>query len=614
MAANSWEPHSLTFLILRAIPWRHDATKPRLAGSPTAEVFIRGAKMGLSVVVVLACFCTAAVGSVIACTPVRQDVSAVPFCHPVGEQEESCNSDIPFLYDNKKIECFGDGINRVLIYEIASESFTATGTVGYCPQSSHSTSFGNCITPSGTMGSTNLSITYSFSPINLVYYNITVRISLPDSSNAHVGAYGIQLTTKQNGASCVCINSSFTNEHSFILQYKKNEGPITIKADTFPRTLTSPAVKERILPPSDCADYERIPYDKETCGLPQYEKPRNVRLRCNATHTNISWDTPYYRAPGELNPTHHSEPDLDTYYLTVITCNGQKNYFTIRNSTEVTLNTSKNFDFILYGYSPCSGLFDYHNGTLSGVVGCSLPAMCADTSQDSEAPCCVALPCPTPIPTPTRGSSNGPGNEHPVVYYIAGSAVGFILIVIITIVLCIIGCYKTQHTPISVTYGPLGTKSPSPCACSALVMYSLNSPELEKCTIAQHLGPDLQGIESFLLDTRLPKQTVVDWITERYEQANAVFCVCNKEFSDDWESDSTGVHCSDSAIAIRTLRKLFEGDIVAGTKTPRRYAVVLTKPTDENFIPSILRGLPRFIMSDSPALAKFAGLRVTSPV
>ena len=67
-------------------------------------------------------------------------------------------------------------------------------------------------------------------------------------------------------------------------------------------------------------------------------------------------------------------------------------------------------------------------------------------------------------------------------------------------------------------------------------------------------------------------------------------------------------------MVVRTLRKLFEGDIAAGAKMPKRYAVVLTKPTDEDVIPPILRALPRFNMSDSRALAGFVGLKVESLV
>ena len=39
-------------------------------------------------------------------------------CHPVGEQEESCNTDISFfydlslLYDKKLIDCFGESVNN----------------------------------------------------------------------------------------------------------------------------------------------------------------------------------------------------------------------------------------------------------------------------------------------------------------------------------------------------------------------------------------------------------------------------------------------------------------------------------------------------------------------
>jgi hypothetical protein len=577
-----------------------------------------------SVIVVLSCLCyccIAAARTAIACGPVRQDTSAAPelICHPVGEQEESCNSDVPFLSDKKLKDCFGDSVNNYVgetslvedgsRYELADlRNFTKTGTVGYCPQSPNSMPFGKCITPSGSIGSTKLNITHNFSPYNYLHYNLTIRV---DSLNAYVEAYGLLLT--RNGVTtCVCINASFTNEYSFILGYGEYTS-VEVKVDTFPRTLTSAVVKT-IVPPTDCADYERgIAFDEQTCGLPQYEKPRNVSLRCNSTHTNISWDMPYYREPGEVISTSHSEPDIDTYYLTVSTCDGQKNYFTIRNSTEITINTSMNFDFLLYGYSPCSGFYEYKRRNLHDVLGCSQPAGCTDV-QDSEMPCCLASPLSV-CPTPTPSASSIPGDEHLVVY-ILPSAGGMILTMIILIAVIAV-CYRilrNKPTRVTYIYCPVAKKSPSPCAFSALIMYSPNTPELEKNAITQQLGPDLQGVESFLLTTRLPRQALIHWITEKYEKSDAVFCICNEEFREDWESDSAGTHCSDDAVVVRTLRKLFEGDIAPGAKMPKRYAVVLTKPRDEDVIPSILRGLPRFNMSDSRALAGFVGLKVESLV
>ena len=133
-----------------------------------------------SVVVVLSCLCyccIAAARTAIACGPVRQDTSAASelFCHPVGEQEESCNSDVSFPYEEKLPECFGrsvyDFVGETSLvddgsrYELAGlRNFTKTGTVGYCPQSPNSMSFGKCITPSGSIGSMKLNITHNFSP------------------------------------------------------------------------------------------------------------------------------------------------------------------------------------------------------------------------------------------------------------------------------------------------------------------------------------------------------------------------------------------------------------------------------------------------------------------
>ena len=176
-------------------------------------------------------------------------------------------------------------------YELVDlRNFTKTGTVGYCPQSPDSMPFGKCITPSGSIDSMKLNITHTFSPYKHFYYNLTIRVNLPDSSNACVEAYGLLLIRKpRGGTTCVCINASFTNEYSIILEYGTYTS-VEVEVDTFPHTLTSAAV-ETIVPPTDCADYKHgIAFDKQTCGLPQYEKPRNVTLRCNSTHTNISWD------------------------------------------------------------------------------------------------------------------------------------------------------------------------------------------------------------------------------------------------------------------------------------------------------------------------------------
>ena len=142
--------------------------------------------VGCSIVLSCLCYCCiAAARTAIACGPVRQNTSAAPelICHPVGEQEESCNSDISFLYDKKLTDCFGESVNNYVgetsrvedgsRYELADlRNFTKTGTVGYCPQSPNCMPFGKCITPSGSIGNTKLKITHNFSPYNLCYYNL----------------------------------------------------------------------------------------------------------------------------------------------------------------------------------------------------------------------------------------------------------------------------------------------------------------------------------------------------------------------------------------------------------------------------------------------------------
>lgn len=572
---------------------------------------------GVGLLVVLAfsscCqYCTAAeAASAIACEAVQDDAPG-PSCLPVNESEPSCNGN--FEYSKKMTDCFGY-INNPLDLQYPVENglrvepfylknFTQTGKVGYCPRDP-SIQSGSCVPFIREYNVDNLNVTHSFFPINLQYYNLFIKFNSPDLDP--VEAYGIFITYTGNLlGDCVCINSSYTHEFNLTLAYMPNTKNvrINISVNTFPRMLSRRYEILNIVPPRHCADYEHnIPYDAHTCGLPRYEKPRNVTFQCNATHVNISWAKPHYKEPGTGTDR---DPDIDAYYLTITTCDEHdKHYFIIRNTTEVIINTSRNFDFVLYAYSECSGFFEYQLKQ-AGNVGCSQPTECSN--EDQETSCCVVLRSPTP----TVSTPSSPTPTH--VYLVPACASAGIVVILITaviVIVCLIFYRKSRPRPTGIHLAYCRVqKSPSPYEYSVLIIYSPSTPEKEERVILQSLGPHLleRGIRSAIPVLRQPKQTLIDWISEHYEKADAVFCVCNEEFSRDWNDSSASPHNNDNSVAVRTLKQLFEGDLHVrkGRASLSRYAVLLTKHNDETLIPPLLRTQPRFDISDTPALAEFA--------
>ena len=541
------------------------------------------------------------------CDPVDTQ-NAGASCLPVKAEEASCaKRDISFDYSTQLDRCFGEGKDKEYDNSICYNVQSTIDAEISC-ESDESCSSTNVPTP-------DLNLTFTITPFVFSCYNLSITVN-----NVETEPYRL-LVVYRRKSYCLCISAD-QSELNLTLKYTLQDDdkieistPLT-SLDT--RTFRSPRY---------CAHSERhIRYDPSTCGLPQLEKPSSIVLQCNEAHTRISWEPACYKYPGtnECIVPDQTMPDQVTYYyLTLITGNVERNktHYSVRNTTAVTVNVSSIIDFELYAYSPCSGLYQRALNQLEYPVGCSQPANCTNSNNSANcatsliSSCNIIAPTPSPSTEMKTDPTSAPSRNNHLAVYIAAGVGGLVILItalVVIVVICILRrpstSQPTHNTCVSGDYTLVRQESPSQCDCSVLVVYSSSTPELETMAIMQKLGHYIQnqekGIGSYLQDTRKPQEDLIGWITKHHKKANAVFCVCNEEFSRDWEN-SFSAQSNDSDVAVRTLRQLFEGELHRGPEAVMKYAVVLPKPSDKVFIPTILLNQCKIDMSDTERLVKF---------
>ena len=233
-----------------------------------------------------------------------------------------------------------------------------------------------CEANSNSNSLSNVNVTYQFVPYKFGYFKLFVQ--LPAVSEVK---YELELKLPYERPVCVCTSESF----SFIVQYGLIDlGPMELKVKSFSTEIFA----RRISIPRHCGDTERgVPYDDNTCGVPQLQPPTNVTMRCNETHTNISWNK-YIRY---LRPDCNSHIFIksERFYLTVKYSDNTELDFVVFSASSVTLNTTAAMNITLYGYTRCSGLLELRLGKTS-ATGYSLPV---HTSNIGPGTCCGNSTC-----------------------------------------------------------------------------------------------------------------------------------------------------------------------------------------------------------------------------
>ena len=485
----------------------------------------------------------------------------------------------------------------------------------------------------------NLNITYD--PLNFSSYNVTVSWDYVNNnpSPGYVEAYSLMLKSSYYSfdRKCVCINSSLNlTQYSFTVEYPYSWSVFTLTAEIFtlPHLNGLPEIdfkrKTSKIMPSHCADVQTdLQYDKDTCGLPLYGRPRNVNVKKNESYTVIHWDKPCFSKKEVCSLYRHglvyAEPEK--YFVTVDIGEDSKNYhFEVSSATEIVVNTSLVVDseVEVYAYVPCSGFYDRKLSRSVGFSGCSLrgkvnisadwatccPFLASSTVSSINPPSTQTLthsitpPSSTskqtlthsktvPSSTSTFNSTLATSlvdNSAKVITLVSATVVAIITIMII-ILAAIIYLLHTSQPPV------MPVKHPS---VSVLIISSPRTPNTDGKIIRQTFITEFQ--DKYQIDTNSPdlcgpQENIYDWITEQHERADAVFCVCNKYFYEEWKQLAD---LGSSPPIVCCFKNLFEGCIQS-----KKYAVVLTDVKDLNYVPPLLKACPIFMIEDSTSMVKF---------
>ena len=327
--------------------------------------------MSLLVVTILIVCSSYTVLGQLSCDPgISSPAEAV--CRRVEKGDEPCKNLVECL-DN----CFGRGVHN------------DDSTSGCTP----------CETNSNSNSMSNVDVTYKFVPYKFNYFKLFVQ--LPAVSEVK---YELELKLPLESPVCVCTSGSF----SFIVEYGFIDlGPMQLKVKSFSTEIFA----RRIPIPRHCGDTERgVPYDGNTCGVPQLQPPTCVTTHCNETHTNISWNK-YIRYIRPDNS--HSLIKSERFYITVKYSDNTDLEFVVFNASSVTLNTTAAMNITVYGYTRCSGLLELRLGKTS-ATGYSLPV---HTSNIGPGTCCGNSTCDAtssiihPLYTPQPSSSFHPNSN-----------------------------------------------------------------------------------------------------------------------------------------------------------------------------------------------------------
>ena len=245
---------------------------------------------------------------------------------------------------------------------------------------------------------------------------------------------------------------------------------------------------------------------------------------------------------------------------------------------------------------------------------CSRPAISVDEADDSI--CCTSISPTTTAATTTvlmsstntvTNASNSDSHQSSHLIYIP---VGVVAAVGLAALVLVIPCFIFLWHRRTIDYTPRHKKlpPPPPPPCPVLVVFSPRTRELETQVILQCLVGDLSaspyGIKASTYGMNNLRQNQSEWIVDWHTKANAVLCVCNQEFFEDWTDTDT--FADNNQRVVHTLKMLFEGDMQRGASGTNNYAVIKMKPTDDRFIPPLLRHRPVYMCREVEGIARFA--------
>ncbi len=454
-----------------------------------------------------------------------------------------------------------------------------------------------------------------------------------------------ELSSRGNSDCCYCIATNHTvgmeGRQNFTLLYRRSTLNAKATVETFPTILGSGesyATSSDTFPrPTNCYD-PRLPADLARCGIPLYDPPMtfpptytsisnadtNEYSEMNARAT-LSWDPPNrYPYP---NPTH--------YYVRIKAdstpepkCSGDTHCFKITNNTEITfthLNASKEYYITVGAYHRCSGTA-VQDSTSRGCGDVNVSVLMQPSTNSTNGT----------VSQDDSTSSDSVGNSIAI-----GVSVAVICIlgtIVVAIAVCLFVYCRPTRSVLQIPdeklwmHGGIANQAsfsltsptnlpllPFPCNPytgeqngspaddnssypSVLVVYSDKTHEKEKMMILQTLVGSLRqehGIWSTCHDYFVRSDSMVYKTADYLKQASVVLCVCNRAFTDDWNSERPPP-------VINTLKQIVAANISSGGNLSNYATVFMNARDKERCIPhDFFKNTRQFLIDDMEGIVQF---------
>ena len=174
---------------------------------------------------------------------------------------------------------------------------------------------------------------------------------------------------------------------------------------------------------------------------------------------------------------------------------------------------------------------------------------------------------------------------------------------------------SASNTTLAAIPSPYSLITPVMDSPKALIVYSTNTPKKKQTIINRHLIAELcsYGIETKSHALTCIRESLSLWLEREITSANAVLCICNKEFKEDWEAESRSA--ANSLPLVWLLRHLVHATVNQGGDLSK-YALVFLDERDEQYVPTkYLQGDPRhFTVKKVEDIANFVTNKPTHTI
>lgn len=442
------------------------------------------------------------------------------------------------------------------------------------------------------------SLPYAVVPLDAKHFSMNVSWTWfeEDFKRAHSQLVGYELWVSRSDrlsrnkktVKCLCIWEpdlrSVSLGYDPVLQYKASsfnmEANMEVRLFTLPyeekwhyRQYSSP---NETTWPITCKNYD-IGNGTTFCPVRLPSVPTGVKVlsRLSADVTkelDVSWVSESAGHPPEI------------YYTTVLDdLNNVTLRFVVNRSRHIKisgLRVGTNYSVQVQGYSMCSGISSFYSG-FSSEIGCGTWSELMNESF--QVPITVS---------PTGSTRYPPSHDHHVIFISSTITMAVLILAILLVVILSVSIflYRKWYS-MRIRMDPSSIHLVDPLRkLDALVLYSQSTPTLEKIEIEQYVVSFLKHARFKVLSCNdHTERTIVQWVEENARSAHTVFIVCNKHFCKEWTMQFR-------TPLLNSLEMIITSAV--GQKSIEKYATVLLRPSDEQYIPNhlYLKGMRSFVV------------------